>query len=154
MRYIKCPIELKSIHPSEIVIFMAGGITGCPNWQSAIWQKLMPLPNSSRLDSIILVNPRRSDFDCSKSESSVEQIEWEFRHLNMSDYIYFWFPKEGACSITLFELGWALGAGKKVRVGVEPGYLRELDVREQLKMRAPWKTISTSLDDLYGNLVY
>lgn len=108
---------------------------------------------ASRKD-IILVSPRRKDFDCSKSESSKKQIEWEFRHLNMSDYIYFWFPKEGQCAITLFELGWALGANKKIRVGVEAGFHRELDVREQLALRAPWVIVNPQLEQLYGPILY
>lgn len=153
MKYIECPDELVNVHPSEHVIFMAGGITGCPDWQRTVRYWLTGGDHDMRKD-IILVNPRRADFDCSKSESSQKQIEWEFRHLNMSDFIYFWFPKEGKCAITLFELGWALGANKKIRVGVEPGFHRELDIREQMKLRASHLIVQTELEDLYGPIIY
>lgn len=151
MRVIICP-EVYVPGENDYVIFMAGGITGCPDWQSEV---IAAAPNS-RLNSLaglmgcelVLINPRRPDFDTSKSESSVAQIRWEHKHLKMANAIYFWFPKEGMCAITLFELGAALGEDRPVTVGVEPGYLRELDVREQFALRSSDK-ICDNLGEMY-----
>jgi hypothetical protein len=148
-------MEMVNVHPSEKSIFMAGGITGCPDWQSDVRRWLQPGDHVKQSrQNIILVNPRRANFNVNDPGSSQEQIEWEFRHLNMVDYIYFWFPKEGQCAITLFELGWALGANKKIRVGVEPGFHRSLDVYEQMKLRAPWVEIDSTLSQLYSPILY
>lgn len=142
-----CPNELDCtyVDVNATKIFMAGGITGCPDWQSEILTKFY----ESHKQNIILINPRRENWGDFGVGSSKEQIDWEYRHLNMSDWIYFWFPKEGKCAITLFELGVALGENKNVRIGVEPGYWRELDIVEQVKHRAPWLKIHKRLTDLY-----
>lgn len=137
---VKCPAVL--VHNDIGSVFMAGGITGCPNWQAEV------VKMCSNRNDLILINPRRDDFDCSKAESSQEQIQWEYKHLVLADQINFWFPKEGLCSITLFELGWALGSNLNIRVGVESGYCRELDVIEQTKLRSNIK-IARSLNELY-----
>lgn len=153
MRLIVCPDEYDP-RPDDYAIFMAGGITGCPNWQleimSAAYYTSLNATLGSSGKEVVLINPRRASFDCSKAESSEEQIKWEFRHLKMASAIYFWFPKEGACAITLFELGCALGAGRNVKVGVEPGYARELDVRTQFSLRCPGEAIYRTAHSLYG----
>lgn len=152
MRVIICP-DVYVRQPDEYAIFMAGGISGCPDWQSEV----IAAAASSQLNALVgamgkelvLINPRRPDFDTSKSESSVAQIKWEYTHLLVTDAIYFWFPKEGKCMITLFELGAALGERRVLAVGVEPGYCRELDVREQFALRKSTDMIEPSLSELY-----
>lgn len=141
MTEIKCPDVMRFKPLDSTAIFMAGGITGCPDWQREVVNQLRSIPK------LILINPRRDNWDLTKS--SEEQIEWEHRHLHMADYTYFWFPKEGQCAITLFELGMALGEKRNIRVGVEPGYWRELDVREQVKQAAPHITVVNTLYELY-----
>lgn len=138
---IKCPDALVFKPIDCTAIFMAGGITGCPNWQKEVVSQL------SMQDRLILINPRRDEWDMTKS--SEEQIAWEHRHLALADYTYFWFPKEGQCAITLYELGVAIGEKRNIRVGVEPGYWRELDVREQVKRAAPHITVVSMLSALY-----
>lgn len=147
---IRCPDTWKYTYENRhyTTVFMAGGITGCPNWQDQIVTKL-----KYKVRNLCLINPRRDSFDCSKAESSIEQIEWEYKHLKISDKVFIWFPKEGACAITLFELGWLVGTNKDISVGVEPGYLRELDVYEQLRLRKPRLQIVKSLDELYSPLL-
>lgn len=140
---IKCPDTMRFKPLNQTAIFMAGGITGCPDWQHVMVEQLANVPN------LILVNPRRNDWDLTKS--SKDQITWEYHHLHIVDYTYFWFPKEGMCAITLYELAMAVAKrGDRIRVGVEPGYWRELDVREQLALAAPWIDIVSTLDELYN----
>ena len=151
MRVIICP-DVYVRRDDDYAIFMAGGISNCPDWQSEVISKAADSNLNSTLGlmgkELVLINPRRPDFDVSKSESSVAQIKWERQHLALADSITFWFPKEGACMITLFELGCALGAGREFSVGVEPGYSRELDVRVQLGDRG-LDPIYSNLEDLY-----
>ena len=150
-QYIQCPDELVKVQPKDTVIFLAGGITGCENWQQDVYDNVY-CANSGAMDNIILVNPRRQGFDVDNVYDSVAQIEWEHRHLNMADEVYFWFPKSGLCIITMFELGWALGSKKKVRVGCHPEYCRAFDVKEQIKNKAPWVTVVPSLEELFAPL--
>lgn len=138
---IKCPAVMKFKPLDKTAIFMAGGITGCPDWQREVANQLSGIPN------LILINPRRDSWD--PTLSGKEQIVWEHRHLQLADYTYFWFPKEGQCAITLFELGAALGEKRNIRVGVEPGYWRELDVHAQVERAASHITVVDKLYDLY-----
>lgn len=149
MKRFTCPEEYNdySHDPKDLKVFMAGGITGCKDWQTDVIKSYMNRTN------LALFNPRRRDFDINDTGSSKIQIDWEWRHLNIADVIVFWFPREGKCMITLFELGWALGAGKKVIVGCHPEYERAFDVHEQVKLRAPWIKIESSLSDTYAQLL-
>jgi len=151
MRYLQCPneLDLNNLGPHVHKIFMAGGITGVGDWQSEVIGKIFS-PRYVYKD-LVFINPRRADFDIDDPGSAEKQIEWEHRYLNQVDEIYFWFPKEAKCMITLFELGWALGANKKVKIACHPEYMRAFDVQEQVKLRAPWIKIYESLDELYEN---
>jgi hypothetical protein len=68
----------------------------------------------------------------------------------MSRVILFWFLKPTMNPISLYELGrHAANKDKKLFVGVEPGYARELDVKEQLRLARPEVKVVSSLEDLY-----
>jgi hypothetical protein len=130
-----------------ITVFLAGGITGCPDWQREMEAKLKHTP-------YVTLNPRRDgEFNTMNPEWGVQQIEWENWHLDRAEYILFWFPKEGMCMITLFELGKCLAGGKKVVIGCDPEYLREFDVRTQSRLMRPNIPIAKTLDELAMNLV-
>ncbi len=58
-------------------VFLAGGITNCPDWQSVVCKYLMPF------DGTIIYNPRRVIW--TPDISSEEQIVWEYRHLESAD---------------------------------------------------------------------
>lgn len=154
MKFVECPAVLSRVMPGETVVFMAGGITGCTDWQNKVKRWVTRDKYTRGNPGVVMINPRRYDFDVNDPTASQKQIEWEFMHLNMATDIYFWFPKKGKCMITLFELGWALGEGKNVCVGVEPGYLREEDVRLQVGLRRPWLEIHSSLESLYEPFMY
>lgn len=133
MRLITCPEQLNTLLPGKSV-FLAGGITGCPDWQTDITKYIAMYSEEANIN---LVNPRRSNFDITNINMSKEQIEWEHRHLLLTDLKLFWFPKETLCPITLFELAYCAQRGDDVVVGIEKGYQRDLDVREQLKHLRP-----------------
>lgn len=122
-------------------LFMAGGITDCPDWQ-ADFRKML---GGQRL---VLVNPRRENFPMHNPAAAKAQIEWEFDHLDRADMISFWFPKETLCPIVLFELGRWSGTDKKIFVGTDPEYERRNDVIIQLRLARPEVQITSSLKSL------
>ena len=122
-------------------IFLAGGITGCPDWQTTV---IAMFSN----DPFTLYNPRRADFPIHAQGAARQQIEWEWRYLDRADAILFWFCKETLCPIVLFELGRWSGRSKPIFVGVEDGYQRWQDVEIQLRLERPTVTVVQSLNAL------
>src|SRR5262249_48527274 len=116
-----CIEALSEYQPASLpAIFLAGGITGCPNWQQEIVSLLGDLP-------VVLLNPRRANFPIDDPAAASQQIEWEHRHLRKADAILFWFPCETLCPITLYELGgWSMyrdhRGPRPLFVGVHPQY--------------------------------
>ncbi len=128
MQYIEAVDLVEPKYPS---IFLAGGITGCPDWQRIIKRQLISLEN------ITIINPRRIDFPMGDPAAGVRQIEWEHDALSKADSIVFWFPKETLCPITLFELGSWAKSPKPLIVGVHEEYMRRLDVEVQMRLARP-----------------
>lgn len=148
MRYIEAFSDKHEnyYNKNEKSIFLAGGISNCPNWQKEMTEMLSDLP-------IVIVNPRRENFDISDPEAARKQIEWEFDHLKSVDYVLFWFPHETLCPITLFEYGSVLSslmggsAGHlRVFVGCHPDYERRTDVLIQTELRVSINIHSTLKD--------
>lgn len=124
-------------------LFLAGGITGCPDWQAEVCHRLVDT-------GLILLNPRRPDFPVDDPSAAAAQIRWEFEHLGRATARLFWFPAQTVCPIALYELGrWAaLAPGQPLFVGTAPGYPRRLDVLEQLNLARPDVRVTSHLDDL------
>jgi hypothetical protein len=123
-------------------VFVAGGISNCPDWQADIIADLVE--KSLNAD---LFNPRREDYPEEEAEA-IRQIEWEFHALNKADAVLFWFPKETLCPITLLELGRFTHDTKTIFVGTHPDYQRKLDVITQLRLARPDVQVVHSLDAL------
>lgn len=122
-------------------VFLAGGITGCPDWQQDMRRLL-------RDADLILLNPRRANFPIGDPDAAQEQIAWEHNHLREASAILFWFPCETLCPIVLYELGaWSM-ANKPIFVGVHPDYSRRRDVEIQTRLARPEVEIVYSLEDL------
>jgi len=137
MQLIKAPSNEIPRFPS---VFLAGGITDCPDWQSGVATRLHSL-------SVTVFNPRRDAFpnDPQKEE---EQIRWEFERLRSAKLISFWFDKESLDPITLFELGAALARPAPIVVGIDPEYARKLDLIIQIKLERPEVVPVDSLDQM------
>lgn len=159
MKLIKCPVTLIDVCPVPDIelgrfVFVAGGITNCPDWQGYITEQFKDQPG------LFLIDPRRDNFDASDPLMSDKQIEWEFYHLHNSDAIMFWFPEETLCPITLYELGVWAGMGfqrnrhnrKQIFVGCHPNYKRRFDVIKQLSMLRPEVIVRDSLEDLISDV--
>jgi hypothetical protein len=137
-KYIEAPEYFDS---KSQAIFCAGGITGCPDWQSQMVELLKP-------SSWTILNPRRANFPIHDPNASKQQIEWEFKHLRFATAILFWFPSESICPIVLYELGaWSM-TDKPLFVGVHPNYPRKQDVEIQTALVRPDINIVYSLEEL------
>lgn len=122
-------------------LFLAGGITDCPDWQKEMTKKL----NNT---DIIILNPRRENFDINEKDAAKKQIAWEYRHLRYASAISFWFPKETLCPIVLFELGYWFNRSKEIFIGVHPEYKRKEDVYIQVSLTYPDFKFVNNINDL------
>lgn len=136
-------------HAKPINIFLAGGISSCPDWQTELTELIS---NASLRYKCVLLNPRRDDFDINDKSMSERQIEWEDHMLNLADAHIFWFPKETLCPITLFELGKIAPRMKPLVVGCHPEYQRKFDVKKQLDLIRPVSHVVDSLEKIVQEL--
>jgi Nucleoside 2-deoxyribosyltransferase like len=137
-RYVEAPHEYDG--GDEPRIFLAGGITRCPDWQSTAVELLADLP-------VVILNPRRSDFRLTDDPTATEnQIRWEHRHLERAQVVLFWFAEGPSVQpIALYELGALAASRRRIAVGTHPSYIRRSDVRIQLALSRPDVTVHSSL---------
>ena len=130
MKEIKAP-ERYEHNPDQRTVFLAGGITNCPDWQREIPKAL-------------------TEIDTSNPAMEQEQIEWEHQHLLQSHAYLFWFCEETVCPITLFELGKVAGLfpAKSLFVGTHPKYSRKRDIDFQMLLMHPEVHVVYALDRL------
>ncbi len=120
-------------------IFLAGGITNCPDWQATAIEHMQGFEG-------IVFNPRRENW--SLHDKPVQQIEWEHAYMTTARVILFWFPEESICPIALFELGIWLNSGKALAVGCHPKYPRRVDIRTQTRLHRRQLTVWGDLEDV------
>lgn len=141
MRYIEAPKNYTR-RKNEKVIFLAGGITNCPNWQQDL-VKLLDIPH------LVILNPRRKNFPIGNPSAAVEQITWEFYSFQKADLISFWFSKGSLNPIVLFELGkWLVQKEKRIFIGIDPEYQRKQDVEIQTFLERKDIPLGYSLEEL------
>lgn len=132
--------DLREDDAAEVSIFLAGGITGCPDWQEKAVRALTP--------KYVVLNPRCKDFPTHDPSAARTQIEWEFQHLRKADVILFWFPPETLCPIVLYGLGaWTVMQHKALVIGVDYDYARRQDVLIQTHLVRPKQTIYDTLEE-------
>ena len=140
--YIESPKEYEG---NEKSVFMAGGITGCPNWQKEVFELLKD-------KDCVFLNPRRKNFPIDDPSAAKKQITWEHDHLREATAILFWFPKETICPIVLYELGTLSMAEKPIFIGVHPKYQRKQDIEIQTELVRPDVRIVYNLKDLAAQI--
>ncbi len=144
-RYVEIPDEYAGPGPA---VFLAGGITGCPDWQAQARQLLADVP-------VTLINPRWPVFPIDDPDAGPGQIAWEFRHIRAADLVLFWFPDSGPTipqPIALYELGYCAAAGRPMVVGADSQYVRCLDVVLQLGHARPELAVWSSLKTVCGEV--
>lgn len=145
MQYIEAPNEWDiTTTPADYTsLFLAGGITGCADWQKTIlyghFNANMP---------VVFLNPRRAEWPMGDPDAAYDQIAWEHRHLRKAENILFWFAAETMQPIVLFEFGRWTASNKTIFVGVDPKYPRKQDVEIQLKLERPALKIASCLEEL------
>jgi hypothetical protein len=136
MRIIEAPHD----YPAQADIFLGGGISNCPDWQSDVIELLADVPG-------VALNPRRTgEFT---EDIADEQITWEYHALSSVNTVFFWFPKETLCPITLLELGvFTQRPDTRLIVGTHPDYARRFDVIKQLELARPEVKVQDSIQNL------
>lgn len=146
MTYVEAITEWDGEGPS---IFLAGGITDCPDWQAEAAEMLLTSfkdVNGYPMDLVVL-NPRRADFPIEDPSAAGEQIAWEYRHLHRADIVLFWFTAGPSPQpIVQYELGRHAALERKLAVGVEAGYMRGVDVHQQLAHARPDVPVFATLE--------
>lgn len=139
MIYVEAP-KMIDVSPSTLSLFIAGSISGAPNWQSTLIDQVKDL-------DIVIYNPRRSGVLLPSSEEK-NQITWEHTMLRRASIISFWFAKETLAPITLYELGaWSM-RDKPLIIGTHPEYERRADVEIQTLLVRPEITVFNNLEDV------
>ena len=116
----------------NLQVFLAGGITGCSNWQKDFCEYFKGLPG------ITIYNPRRENFPIEDSKVAEEQITWEYEKLKKAELIVMWFTNSTIQPICLYELGrWINSTHTPTVIGIEEGYERAQDVLIQTTLSRP-----------------
>ena len=85
---IEAPNEVYSLENNKnFKLFLAGGISNCPDWQAELIEKIKDLPG------LTVYNPRRKNFPMDDPKAAEAQITWEYNKLKGVDGILFWFSK-------------------------------------------------------------
>jgi hypothetical protein len=139
--YLEAPDDRPGHGDDRPSVFLAGGITGCADWQAHVCAQMAQ-------DRVLLLNPRRADFDIAQGDSAAQQIAWEWRHLHdpRTTVTLFWFACETVQPIALFELGDALASRRRIVVGTHPAYPRRADVVLQASHFDPDLIVHDDLD--------
>lgn len=126
MRVIKAPSFVR-LEPWEVTVFLAGSIEmgTAEDWQSRVEREF------SDIEELVLLNPRRDDWDSSWEQSLanpqfMEQVMWELESLERADKILMYFSPGTKSPITLLELG--LFVGRDIYVCCPEGFWRKGNV--------------------------
>ncbi|MEU4520005.1 nucleoside 2-deoxyribosyltransferase domain-containing protein [Amycolatopsis sp. NPDC058278] len=146
-RYVEAPTYHRPRPGDPPSVFLAGGITAVAEpWHEHAVRTLLGAPRP-----LIVFNPCRADFPIHDPGAAFEQVSWEQHHLRLAGLTLFWFPRSDAAKTTqpiaLFELGQALGEGRRIVVGADPGYPREHDVHLQCRINRPGMPVWSTVDD-------
>lgn len=148
-RVVTAPEPLTSRLIDGPVVFVAGGITACPDWQATVTVAL-------EHDHVVLLNPRRAEFDLDDPDATEKQVRWEYEHRwhESLSYMLFWFPGSSSTQpIAMLELGEALARRElPIFVGADPEFPRYRDVLLQCRVARPDLTVHTDLGGVIGAL--
>ena len=119
----------------EITIFLAGGITGCYDWQKETIDHLRRFVGGDD-DQVVVYNPRQENFDINNPYSATDQITWEFQYLSNVDIFSMYFVGGDQIQpICMYELGrYTKPYGDQQVISVEMDYVRKNDVVIQVAL--------------------
>jgi hypothetical protein len=126
MTEIKSPNQWEN-NTGALSVFLGGSIEmgEAENWQETVARNLEKF-------NVILLNPRRDDWDSSwvqsiKDPQFNEQVTWELDNQDSADLIVYYFDPKTKAPITLMELG-LYAKSNKVFVCCPEGYWRKGNV--------------------------
>lgn len=141
MRIITAP-EPYIPQEHDVTVFLAGGITNCPNWQSEVIKDLNV--DYKYTDTFVLFNPRRENFPIDDPSAADKQIEWEYKMLERCDIFSMYFSSgDSDQPICMYELGrnilrmqmkYPTDWKNRIIITVEDDYKRKQDVLIQTKL--------------------
>lgn len=164
--YMKVIEAVNEYDGEGIKVFLAGGITNCPDWQAEVIKHLEKYTDT---DDLIVYNPRRSFFDVTDKSASYKQIKWEFDYLAKMDIFSMYFTNsESVQPICFYELGRHLAVMQqrfpddfksRIVLSVEKGFSREIDVLTQSRLALRCNVIAEmgepiDIDCGINNVVY
>ena len=145
---ITAPSYLKE--EDSISVFLAGGITNCPNWQKEVIKRIREefrnrgYEDKENYLDLVIFNPRRENFPIDNPNAAYAQIEWEFHHLEDMDIFSMYFCSgESDQPICMYELGRHLERMRyrfyntykdRIVVSAETDYRRRKDVEIQMRL--------------------
>ena len=123
--------------PDSTLVFLAGGITNCKEWQKEVIDNL-------KYEDVSLCNPRQEHFDVTDKSASYKQILWEFSYLERMNIFSMYFCNDNSDQpICMYELGrnivrmqnrFTYDWEKRIIISVEDGYRRKEDVLIQTEL--------------------
>lgn len=139
MRVITAP-ETYEPSRTDFKVFLAGGITKCPDWQAEVIKQL----GEHEYKNLVLFNPRRDNFPIGDAAQAAAQIAWEYEMLEQCDIFSMYFcASESDQPICMYELGrnivrmqmrFPIDWEKRIVIDIEDGYRRKKDVIYQTFM--------------------
>ena len=117
----------------DITVFLAGGISGCRDWQQEVINNLFQMIGKDDTQ-VVVYNPRQKDFNIDDPGATEDQITWEFQYLNRVDIFSMYFVGGDQIQpICLYELGrYTARPMCEQVVSIEKDYIRERDVVVQV----------------------
>ncbi len=153
MRVITAPEPL-DIKNDEIAVFLAGGITDCPDWQKKVIDLLSAHVDCTKL---VVLNPRRENFPIDDPNAAEEQITWEFNALEQMDIFSMYFCSGNSDQpICMYEFGrnivrmqmcFPADWEDRIVIASEPYYRRVQDVIIQTALATGNKIDVRDIDD-------
>lgn len=134
---MKLITAIEPLNIDGLSVFLAGGITNCPNWQKDVIEGL------SDTDLTVL-NPRRDNFPIHDPNAADDQIAWEFEALERCDIFSMYFADADSDQpICMYELGRNIARMQmrfpntwmyRIVIAADPNYRRFNDVKIQTKL--------------------
>lgn len=146
-------VENYELDDNEVVVFLAGGITNCPNWQENVINELRS--SEDELENLVVINPRRENFPIDDPNASNDQITWEFNALEACDIFSMYFCDSPSDQpICMYELGRNIykkseedeSYEKRIVITCEKGYKRRGDVEIQTELATKGKVSVNVVD--------
>ena len=135
MRVVTYP-EKYDRKEGDITVFLAGGISDCPNWQVDVINYLKTHTERRYLDNLVILNPRGDE---SQILSFDEKQIWDFDNLNEADIVSFYFCKDVTQSTSMYELGrhlalYECGYHDKIVISIENGFKKSNVLNDQCQL--------------------